>query len=135
MAIKFHPDQGTILICDFQGMRTPEMTKRRPVVVVSPKMKDRYGLCSVVPLSTTDPRPVKGYHMKLQTKPALPYPYDSDFHWVKADMLYTVAFDRLSVPCDGKDENGKRTYDQRIVSPDDLAAIQRCILLGLGLGD
>lgn len=58
-------------------------------------------------MSTTPPRPIKGYHMKLQTKPTLPHPYDSEFHWVKADMIYTVGFDRLFVPCDGKDAAGK----------------------------
>ena len=114
-------------------MQTPEMTKRRPVIVISPKMKDRYGLCTVVPLSTTPPRPVKSYHMRLQTRPTLPHPYDCEFHWVKADMVYTVGFERLFVPCDGKDESGKRIYDQRVVSSEELAQIQQCLLLGLGL--
>lgn len=71
--------------------------------------------------------------MKLQTKPTLPHPYDSEFHWVKADMIYTVGFDRLFVPCDGKDAAGKRIYDQRVVSVQDMEEIQRCIMRGLGL--
>lgn len=28
MAIQFHPDPGTVLICDFTGFREPEMVKR-----------------------------------------------------------------------------------------------------------
>ena len=134
MAIKFVPQIGTILFCDFSGMIEPEMTKRRPVVVVSPKMKDRWGLCAVVPLSTTPPRPVKSFHYRLQTVPSLPAPYESEWHWVKADMIYTVSFERLRMPSPGKDPSGKRIYDERVVSPEDLAAIQQCLLCGLGLG-
>ena len=33
----------------------------------------------------------------------------------------------------GKDANGKRIYDNRVLSPDDFAAIQKCVLHGLGL--
>ena len=48
-------------------------------------------------------------------------------------MIYTVAFDRLTVPSDGKDENGKRIYDQRVVDAEVLTKIQECIMRGLGL--
>ena len=133
MAIKFVPAQGSILICDFKGFQEPEMTKRRPVVVISPKMKDRWGLCSVVPLSTTPPRPVKDYHLKLKTDPPLPEPYSSEWQWVKADLIYTVSFERLHLMFDSKGDDGKRIYDQRIVSKDELEAIQKCVLFGLGL--
>lgn len=134
MSIKFAPEIGTILICDFKGYAEPEITKRRPVVVVSPRMKDRWGLSTVVPLSTTSPRPIKGYHYKLVTAPPLPYPYDSDFHWVKADLIATVGWDRLSLPFDGtKDAQGKRVYDQREISAEELAEIQACVKRALGL--
>lgn len=133
MAIKFHPAQGTILICDFRGFLEPEIVKRRPVIAVSPKFKDRWGLCTIVPLSTTPPRPIKDYHYKLRTDPPLPEPYSSEWQWVKADMLYTVAFDRLYLPADGKENDGKRIYDIRSISMDDLHQIQQCIRHGLGL--
>jgi len=133
MAIKYMPQMGAILICDFAGLQEPEMTKRRPVVVISPKIKDRWGLCSEVPLSTTPPRQVKEYHHQLQTVPPLPQPYNSEWHWVKADMIYTLSFNRLSMPSDGKDANGKRTYDDRVISAEDLLAIQQCVLKGLGI--
>lgn len=133
MAINFVPHCGTILICKFDGLLEPEMTKRRPVVVVSPKSKERRGLCTVVPLSTTDPRPVKSHHYKLKTAPPLPEPYNSDWHWVKADMLYTMSYQRLSMPLIGKDESGNRIYDDRVVSEEDLDAIRKCILNGLGI--
>jgi uncharacterized protein YifN (PemK superfamily) len=63
----------------------------------------------------------------------LPAPYNAVFHWVKADMLYTVAFSRLHLPFDGKDVSGKRNYDVRVIDPADLLKIQEAVLHGLGL--
>ena len=133
MAINYSPAQGSILICDFKGFQEPEITKRRPVVVISPKMKDRWGLCTVVPLSTTPPRPVKDYHYKLSTVPPMPAPYTSAWHWVKADLVYTVSFERLHLMLESKGEGGKRVYDQRVISEADLNAIKLCLMKGLGL--
>lgn len=133
MAIQFHPEQGTIVICDFTGFVPPEMVKRRPAVVVSPRLRKRSGLCTVVPLSTTPPDPICPYHFKLHVTPVLPAPYNAAFHWVKADMLYTVAFSRLHLPFDGKDASGKRNYDVRVIDPADLLKIQEAVLHGLGL--
>lgn len=109
------------------------MTKRRPVVVISPRFRTRGSLCTVVPLSTTPPRPEAPYHFRLETDPVLPAPYDSAYHWVKADMVYTVAFNRLFLLNRGKDERGNRLYDQRIISAADLSSIQRALLHGIGL--
>lgn len=95
MSITFHPEQGTIVICDFTGFVVPEMVKRRPAVVISPRLRTRTGLCTVVPLSTTPPAPIAPYHCKLHVTPTLPKPYDAPYHWVKADMVYTVSFARL----------------------------------------
>jgi uncharacterized protein YifN (PemK superfamily) len=133
MALQFHPEQGTIVICDFHGLVSPEMVKRRPAVVVSPRLRRREGLCAIVPLSTTPPNPVEPYHFKLHVTPPLPPPYNANFHWVKGDMLYTVSFDRLNLPFAGKTPSGKRNYDVRIVDPADLIKIQDCMLHALGL--
>lgn len=65
----------------------------------------------------------------------MPKPYDSEWQWVKADMLYTVSFDRLHLPFDGKESDGKRIYDMRTIAPDDLEKIQQCIKCGLGLAN
>ena len=135
MAIKFHPAVGTILICDFKGFVAPEMEKRRPVVVVSPRFRNRTNLCAVVPLSTTPPRPVEPYHHKLVLDEPLPAPYDAGAHWVKADMIYTVSFARLYLPSEGKDEQGKRVYDARTVTDEDLLAIRKCILHSIGISN
>jgi len=53
MSLLYHPKQGAIVICDFKGFVPPEMVKRRPAVIVSPRMRKREGLCTIVPLSTT----------------------------------------------------------------------------------
>lgn len=134
MAINYHPEQGTILACDFRGSESPEMTKKRPVVVVSPRFRTRGDLCTVVPLSTSEPRPVTPYHFRLRTAPPLPAPYLEEYHWVKADMLCTVSFSRLFLLSPGKDDRGTRIYDARLISEHDLRAIQAAVLHGIGLG-
>lgn len=75
MPIQEHPALGTILTCDFNaGFKEPEMVKRRPVVVISPKIAGRYGLCTVVALSLTEPDPIMPYHCQIDIRPELPYP-------------------------------------------------------------
>src|SRR5450755_1833167 len=82
--LKFHPEPGTILICDYStGFRLPEMVKKRPVVTISPRLKRRDGLITVVPLSTSPPDPVFDHHCKISLKQALPEPFDSAEMWVR----------------------------------------------------
>jgi len=133
MSLKYHPEQGTIVICDFKGFVAPEMVKRRPAIIISPRLRKRGRLCTIVPLSTTAPDPIAPYHCKLYVDPVLPKPYSAKFHWVKADMIYTVSLDRLYLPFDGKDEMGRRNYDMRVIDKADLLKIQQCMLTGLGL--
>lgn len=88
MAIREHPKIGSILMCDFDtGFVPPEMVKRRPVVVVSPKIAARPGLCTVVPLSTTPPDPVQQFHCQIDLPDQLPAWLDRAGVWVKADMM------------------------------------------------
>lgn len=133
MSLSFHPKQGTIVICDFVGLISPEMVKRRPVVIVSPRFRGRDQLCTVVPLSKTPPEPEMPYHYKLYVNPTLPAPYAAPYHWVKGDMLYTLSLARLDLPFDGKTSSGKRNYITRVISPIDLLSIQQCISKGLGI--
>jgi mRNA interferase MazF len=133
MAIGYHPEPGTILICDYHGFIEPEMIKRRPVVVLGPRLRGRDGLCTVVPLSTTEPETMMNYHHKLHFSLPLPTPYDSEHKWVKGDMFSTVAFSRLYLPCLGKDDAGKRIYDVRILDKADFKKVQLCVLNALGL--
>jgi mRNA interferase MazF len=134
MPLQIHPQVGAVLVCDFDpGFREPEMVKRRPVIVVSPRLRRRDGLCTVVPLSTTPPNEEFPYHYRISFTPLLPKPYDAAMHWVKADMLYTVGFHRLFPLRRGRDEIGRRQYDNRVIGGQELTAIRRCILYGLGM--
>lgn len=136
MSGKFHlpvvPEKGEIVFCDFTPFASPEMIKRRPCVVVSPLMKGRPSLCTIVPLSTTDPMPPQPYNCLIEIKPLLRKPYDSSKAWVKADMLYTLSMTRLDRP--SKFDNfGKRIFYKQFVSKMDMKKIEDCILQGLGI--
>ena len=134
MAITFHPKQGSILMCDFSnGFMPPEMVKRRPVIVISPVIQARPGLCTVVCLSTTEPDPVMPYHLSLILPEPLPPNWSANNVWVKGDMVYSVSFKRLDFARLGKDRSGKRLYYRGMLSHDTLQAVQRCILHGFGL--
>jgi uncharacterized protein YifN (PemK superfamily) len=134
--LTFHPEPGTILICDSStGFKEPEMVKTRPVVTVSPRLKRRDGLVTVVPLSTTEPVPVCNHHCKLRFNPVLPPPFDSEEVWVKADMLATVGFGRLDRIRTGRDQSGKRKYLTPRLKPEQLKSVYQCVLHSIGLGD
>lgn len=134
MALHYHPEIGTIVICDFNsGFRPPEMVKRRPAIVMSPRLRARDRLCTIVPLSTTPPQRVMPYHYRLRLDEPLPRPYDNDTQWVKADMVVTVCFNRLFLPLIGTDETGRRNYDVRVVDDADIKKIRECMLHALGM--
>lgn len=134
MAISEHPTPGTILLCDFnQGFREPEMIKRRPVIVVSPKIGIRANLCTVVSLSTTPPQIKMSYHCKLEIDPPLPLPWGKGENWVKGDMIYSVGFHRLDLIRLGKDRSGKRIYRFDILTGEQMRAVRTCILRALGM--
>ena len=130
MSLKFHPVAGTVIFCNFEGFKAPEMVKQRPVVVVSPKTLKRNRLVTVVPLSTRAPDPVQKFHHKLDPA-SLPPPSASKTSWAKCDMLYTVGFQRLDL-LRGKRENGERFYYKHRVTEADLEAIYIAVLAGLG---
>ena len=130
MSLKFHPAAGTVLFCDFRGFEAPEMVKKRPVVVVSPKKLRRGELVTVVPLSTQAPGPERGFHHRLDPTSLRP-PLDRKPTWAKCDMLYTVGFARLDLPR-GAREAGRRRYETYQVTEADLKSIYGAILAGLG---
>ncbi|WP_366949739.1 type II toxin-antitoxin system PemK/MazF family toxin [Geobacter sp.] len=123
-----------VLICDFTtGFKAPEMVKRRPVVVVSPRPRRNTQLCIVVPLSTTSPSPVEPHHHCLEAA-SLPGSLAARQTWAKCDMLMTVSLDRLDRVKMGRDKaTGKRLYLSGSVTSDDFRAIQKAILAALGL--
>lgn len=133
MTVVSHPSPGTIVRVDLsEGFRPPEMVKRRPVVVLSPPIKGRQNLCTVVPLSTTAPSLVLPHHMQITLDPPLPHPYSSPTMWLKGDIVLTVAFRRLRHLFDGKQE-GQRVYDVRVLDPAVFENVKACVRAGVGL--
>ena len=126
MPIKEHPPAGTILICNFDSdFKSPEMVKVRPVVVISPKISGRPGLCTIVALSTTPPNPKMPFHDQISIVPRLPYPWDAESVWVKGDMIYAIGFHRLDLIRVGKDRNGKRIYHFATLTNDQLIIVRK----------
>lgn len=135
MPIQFAVPPGSILRCDYQmgGFKPPEMVKARPVVVVSPRLRHRDGLCTVVPLSTTPSVHEAPYVVRLELTPPLPEPFVAPLAWAKCDMLATVSFARLDMFRTPRDQYGRRKYLKRGLSPEDLERIRQGILAALGL--
>jgi mRNA interferase MazF len=135
MSIRFPVAPGTLLLCDYAmgGFLPPEMVKRRPVVVISPRLPHRDGLCAVVPLSTSPPAKAVTYVVELKLKFALPAPFDSLVVWAKCDMISTVGFRRLDMFRTGRDQNGKRKYLTSKIDPEQLEALRSGVCAGLGI--
>ena len=134
MPITYHPVPGTVVLCDFsKGFKEPEMVKRRPAVVLSPNIRARGELCTVVALSRSKPHQVQPYHYELELDIPLPSPWDAASHWVKGDMIYSAGFHRIDLIRDGRDNNGKREYNQKPLSADHMREIKCCVLRGLGM--
>ena len=135
MPLNFHPHPGMVLICDFNtGFKAPEMIKRRPVVMISPRPRRSNQLCTIVPLSTTAPNPVEPFHHRMNPR-SLPGKLAQKETWAKCDMLATVSLERLDRVMIGKEPSGKRRYVAAPVIVDDLEAIRRGVMIALGLID
>jgi mRNA interferase MazF len=128
MPIKFFPRAGQLFVCDFTSFREPEMTKKRPVIVISPKLPFRSGIVTVVPISTTAPKHdlpfvvalSRNYHPTDETSPAT---------WAKCDMVTNLSLERLDAF-----KVGRRKYAYPTLSPEDLLAVREGVIHGLGLG-
>lgn len=134
MPIMYHPRAGEILICTYPSdMMPPEMVKTRPVVVISPKLKHRNRLVTVVPLSSTEPTLIMPYHYQLNLQKPLPDRWNANPCWVIGDHPMTVGFDRLNLIRLGKDQYGKRCYYQHVLDTADLDGIRTSVKAALGL--
>lgn len=122
--LQFHPKAGTVLICDFSGNIVPEIVKRRPVVVITPRLPHRDGLCTVVPLSSKAPEYPQPFHVFLATKYLPEQTVDS---WAKCDLVCSVSLKRLD-----RIKIGHRKYIAPSVGKGDLAAIRKGVLAALG---
>lgn len=136
VALAYYPSPGEIVLCNYgTGFILPEMVKLRPVVIVSPRLRRRGDLVSVVPLSTTPPDPTEPHHCSLTLAVPLPAPYAEPQMWAKCDMVATVALSRLDRFRDGRMPGGSaRRYCTGKVSASQLIDIRKAILHGLGLG-
>ena len=131
MPLLFQPGPGTLLICDFTGLKAPEMIKKRPVVVISPRRRRlKNMLCTVVPLSTTVPNPVELFHHRMNPR-SVPVELGAQESWAKCDMLYTVSLERLDRVCVNR--GGKRAFVAPRVLAEDLDAIRQGVMSALGL--
>jgi mRNA interferase MazF len=134
MPINDHPEPGTILVCNFDGtFKEPEMVKPRCVIVLSPHIRVRARLSTVVCLSRTAPNHEMPYHCKIDIRPKLPLPWDSDGIWVKGDMIYSIGFHRLDLIRLGKDRDGRRVYRMDTISDEQMKIVKCCVLRGLGM--
>ncbi len=134
MALSYHPARGSIVAVNFApGFLQPEMVKRRLAVVLSPAIRSRVGLCTVVPLSLTPPQKVMPYHCTLAVPFAMPKAWGNVERWVKGDMVTTVGWHRVDLLILGKNPSGKRIYQTQVIADEDFTKIKRCALHGLGL--
>ena len=112
MALQFFPGPWRIMLCDFNtGFQEPEMIKRRPVISISKRRRDGAQLCTVIPISSTPPDKIRDFHYLLPDD-QMPHHLRGQYpeHWVKVDMVTTVAFFRLTLLWHGRDQHGQRVY-------------------------
>jgi uncharacterized protein YifN (PemK superfamily) len=133
--INFHPGYGTILYCDFSHLREPEMVKKRPSIVLSRK-NGRVPLCTVIPLSGTEPDPMCDWHYKMTTDKLPEFLRKKGEWWAKCDCITHVSFARLDRIQAGKCPNtGKRLYQSPKAYGIDLKAIKLAVAYHLGISD
>ncbi|WP_199556243.1 type II toxin-antitoxin system PemK/MazF family toxin [Sandaracinobacteroides hominis] len=132
MALPYHPKPGTIVVCDYStGFRPPEMVKQRLAIIISPKLKRRNDLASVVPLSATCPTTLEEWHHRLDI--SLPPPWGDCPRWAACDHIATVAYHRLNLPYTKHPVTGSRQFIQRELEADILKELRRKVALALGI--
>ena len=130
MPLTFHPDAGAILICDFSGFVPPEIVKKRPVVVVSPRRRSgpADALVTVVPLSSQEPHRLEPWHFEI---PLGAYPPARGRMWIKGDILMTVGLARLDRV--RFREGGRAVYRPLNMSAETMVHVRAAILAALKL--
>jgi mRNA interferase MazF len=135
MPLLYHPKVGEILLCNYDtGFIEPEMVKRRPVVIVSPRLRKRSGLVSVIPLSTTKPDDLMEFHVEIELAKSLPRPFESRVMWAKCDMISTVSLKRLDRFKEAKGFQGQRNWISGQLDQNQIKRVKTGLLFGLGLG-
>lgn len=106
------------------------MIKKRLCVVVSPKLKRRDDLVSVVPLSESAPDPTEHWHHKIEL---VSKSWGDGPRWAKCDMIATVGYARLSRPHYRHEVTGTRLYERLALTPDDISEVKTKVALALGI--
>lgn len=133
MALRFQPQFGQVLICDFpKEFAPPEMIKRRPVVCVSPKVRNRFGIATVIPLSTTAPARKSAFNVEVTLSQPISPAYPDLTCWAKCDMVYTLSWSRLNPPKVGAC-NGSHQYNFIVLPPGTMCEILTGVLVGMGV--
>jgi uncharacterized protein YifN (PemK superfamily) len=140
MALPNAPDRGSIIIVNFElggGGVGDEMCKpMRPCVVIQNNRLHRARLVTVVPLSTTEPDPVKPWHHLMDHRSFRAWPVGWDEQgtprWAACDYVTTVSLDRCVHPY-RKEPYGRRAYTRVFAIKADLTEIERRVKWCLGL--
>lgn len=134
MAISNHPPQGSVVTVNYnRGFIPPEMVKRRLAVVLSPDIRSRVNLVTVVPLSLTPPDKIMPFHKQINIPFELPPKWGQKHRWIKGDMVNAVGFHRVDFLRLGKTDEGKRKYQYSALPDEILKLVRRCVLHGMGL--
>lgn len=104
------------------------MTKKRPVIVISPKLPYRSQIVTVVPISTTAPKHDLPFVVKL-SRNYHPTDEAQPETWAKCDMVTNLSLERLSAF-----KVAPKKYAYPTLAPDDLKAVRHGVIHGLGLG-
>ncbi|WP_082445900.1 type II toxin-antitoxin system PemK/MazF family toxin [Sphingomonas sp. Leaf20] len=132
MPLPYHPRPGTIVICDYTtGFRAPEMIKRRLAVTISPKLKRRDALVTIVPLSMSVPAPVEAWHVEVPND--IPDPWGPGPRWAKCDMVATVGYARLNLPHSKHHVTGVRQYHQIELDKAQVEQLRRAVSAAIGI--
>jgi len=94
MPLGFFPRAGQVFVCDFGSFEAPEMTKKRPVIVISPRLPYRSEIVTIVPISTTAPKHDLPFVVRLSQNYHPTEPRDMPT-WAKCDMVTNLALHRL----------------------------------------
>jgi uncharacterized protein YifN (PemK superfamily) len=73
------------------------------------------------------------YHCEVEIDFELPKRWAAKTCWAKADMIYSLSFERADLFSLGRGEDGRRVYQTATISKDTLTRIQESIAAGLGL--
>jgi mRNA interferase MazF len=133
LALNYLPKRGEELVCDYStGFQAPEMVKKRLCVVISPRLHHRSKVCTIVPISTSEPQIAVKFQCKIELPSPPPEPWPAQVVWVKADMIATVGLGRLDFLWLPRSA-GRRKYIKMSVSDPDLQKIAACVQYSLGL--